>query len=336
MTNPHDAQRSTNNEKMNCLVTGAAGFIGSHLCEALLAQGHRVVGLDAFTDNYAASIKRGNLVALNTHASFRLVEDNLLSPDWPPQIGEVDWVFHLAARPGVRTSWGADFSTYCEQNLLATQRLLEVCLGLRPQKIVFSSSSSVYGNARRLPVRETSPLHPISPYGATKLAAEHICQVYRMNYRLPICLLRYFTVYGPRQRPDMAFSRWIAALEEGQPIRLFGDGRQSRDFTFVADAVRANILAAEKAKPGEVFNVAGGSQVTMREVVELMGELAGKSPQVQFESAQKGDARRTWADTSRARERLGFTPKVALRQGLSEQIAAGRGGGTGKPGEGAG
>jgi len=307
---------------VNCLVTGAAGFIGSHLCEALLEEGHAVVGIDAFTDNYEAAIKRANLAGVANHLRFRLLEENLLSSAWRGRVGKVEWVFHLAARPGVRTSWGEDFSAYCDENILATQRLLEACLEVKPEKVIFASSSSVYGNARRLPVRESSPLRPISPYGATKLAAEYLCQAYRASQGLPVCILRYFTVYGPRQRPDMAFSRWIKALCEGKPVVVFGDGRQTRDFTFVSDAARAALLAAEHASSGDIYNIAGGARASAREVLELLAEISGYLPQVHWERVQRGDARHTWADTTFARQRLGFAPQVGLREGLVAQVAA--------------
>jgi len=307
---------------MKCLVTGAAGFIGSHLCEALLQEGHEVLGLDAFTDNYDPAIKRANLAALISSPGFRFLEENLTSPDWPGRVGSADWVFHLAARPGVRSSWGKDFSAYCDHNILAAQRLLEACLELKPQKVVFASSSSVYGNARRLPVRERSPLRPLSPYGATKLAGELLCRIYWANHRLPVCMLRYFTVYGPRQRPDMAFARWIAAILEGQPIHIFGDGRQTRDFTFVSDAVKATILAAERASPGDIYNIAGGARVSPRDILGLFTEITARAPQVCWEESQKGDVRHTWADTTLARQCLGYLPQVGLQEGLLAQFDA--------------
>ena len=305
---------------MNCLVTGAAGFIGSHLSETLLAEGHRVVGVDAFTDNYAAGLKRANLARCLADANFQLLEADLCGGDWANRIGEVQWVFHLAARPGVRTSWGEDFATYCAHNILATQRLLEFCVRLAPQKVVFASSSSVYGSARRLPVRESSPLRPISSYGATKLAGEHLCRIYHTNHGLPVVALRYFTVYGPRQRPDMAFARWISALLEDQPIVIFGDGRQTRDFTFVSDVVRATLLAAQVGRPGDTYNIAGGSRTSPREVLEMLTEISGRKPQVSRQPVQKGDPRHTWADTTKAREQLGYAPKVSLKDGLAAQF----------------
>lgn len=262
---------------MYCLVTGAAGFIGSHLCEALLAEGHQVLGIDAFTDNYDPWRKRANLTLYAQHPNFCFLEDNLLSLNLAEAVGKVDWVFHLAARPGVRTSWGKDFVIYCEQNILATQRLLEACLQLKPKKVVFASSSSIYGDARRLPVKETSPQKPISPYGATKLMGEQLCRIYKTNYKVPVCALRYFTVYGPRQRTDMAFSLWIASLLSSRPLPIFGDGQQIRDFTFVSDAVAATMAAARLGKPGEAYNIAGGSQVSVKEVVALLEQITGRS-----------------------------------------------------------
>jgi nucleoside-diphosphate-sugar epimerase len=307
---------------MHCLVTGAAGFIGSHLCEALLAEGHQVLGIDAFTDNYDPARKRANLALYAGHPHFSFLENNLLSLDLAQVVGKADWIFHLAARPGVRTSWGEDFSIYCEQNVLATQRLLETCLKLKPKKVVFASSSSIYGDARRLPVKETSPQKPISPYGATKLMGEHLCRIYRTNYRVPVCALRYFTVYGPRQRSDMAFDLWISALLSGRPLPIFGDGKQIRDFTFVSDAVAATIAAAKSGKPGEAYNIAGGSQVSVKEVVALLEQITGRAAQVSWEEKPKGDARHTWADITLAKTRLGYSPKVDLLPGLTAQVEA--------------
>ena len=305
---------------MNCLVTGAAGFIGSHLCEALLKEGHQVTGLDALTDFYDPAIKRANLSHFLNHPQFCWLEADLVSSPWAEKVEQIDWIFHLAARAGVRTSWGDDFSAYCEQNILATQMLLKACIELQPKKIVFASSSSVYGNAKRLPIKETIALRPISPYGATKVAAEHLCRIYQENFGLPICILRYFTVYGPRQRPDMAFSRWISALRVEQPIQIFGDGNQTRDFTFVADTVRANMLAAERGIPGEIYNIAGGSNVSPRQVIEMLAELTGLTPKISWEDAKKGDPRHTLADVSKAKDRLGFTSQVSLREGLAAQV----------------
>jgi nucleoside-diphosphate-sugar epimerase len=309
---------------MHCLVTGAAGFIGSHLCEALLAEGHQVLGIDAFTDNYEPALKRANLALYAQHPNFSFLEGNLLDLDLAQAAGKVDWIFHLAARPGVRTSWGEDFKIYCEHNILATQRLLEACLKLKPKKVVFASSSSIYGDARRLPVKETSPQKPISPYGATKLMGEQLCRIYKTNYKVPVCALRYFTVYGPRQRTDMAFSLWIAALLSGRPLPIFGDGQQIRDFTFVSDAVAATMAAAKLGKPGEAYNIAGGSQVSVKEVVALLEQITGRSAQVSWEKKPKGDARHTWADITLAKTRLDYAPKVELRQGLTEQVEAAR------------
>lgn len=307
---------------MNCLVTGAAGFIGSHLSESLLENGHRVVGLDCFTDSYDPALKHENLAGALAHPDFNFVEEDLLNDTWREQLPEIDWIFHLAARPGVRSSWGADFSLYCQHNILATQKLLEAALELQPKMIVFASSSSVYGEAQELPVKESSPLAPISPYGATKLACEHLCRIYHTNFDLPICTLRYFTVYGPRQRPDMAFSIWIKALLEKRPIRIFGDGLQTRDFTYVSDNVRATILAAERGEPGNIYNIAGGSRTSPKEVLATLSEISGRRADVRFEEAQKGDPRHTWADTSQAREGLGFVPRTSLKGGLGLQYAA--------------
>lgn len=306
---------------MKALVTGAAGFIGSHLSEALTAAGADVVGVDCFTDYYARDIKERHLSALRRQPRFRFVEAALQTADLPALLDDVTHVFHLAAQAGVRKSWGADFQTYTSHNIDATQRLLDAAKGRPLHRFVYASSSSVYGDIAQMPMREDMYLQPLSPYGVTKLAAEHLCHLYWANYAVPTVSLRFFTVYGPRQRPDMAFHRFIRAALAGQPISLYGDGGQTRDFTYVADIVAANLAAGDRGRPGAVYNVGGGSRVSMLEVLELVGRLTGRPVQVHREDVQKGDMRDTFADTSRARQDLGFVPQWTLERGLAEECA---------------
>jgi nucleoside-diphosphate-sugar epimerase len=302
------------------LVTGVAGFIGSHLAEALIARGHEVVGIDALTDYYNPKLKEANLVGLRRDPRFHFVRGDLNEIDLGQVAEGVGVVFHQAAQAGVRASWGREFTIYTRQNVDATQRLLEFFRGRPLRKFVYASSSSVYGETTELPMREDSPTCPHSPYGVTKLAAEHLVGLYHRNFGLPAVSLRYFTVYGPRQRPDMAFHRFIAALLAGQPIAVYGDGRQTRDFTFVGDAVAANLAAADRGTPGGVFNIGGGSRVPLREVLDLLLSLIGQG-EVRYEARQHGDVTHTWADTTRARAELGFAPAVGLAEGLERQVA---------------
>ncbi len=306
---------------MKALVTGVAGFIGSTLAERLVSAGHEVVGIDCFLDYYPRAIKQGNLRALLAGPRFRFVEGSLVDADLAPLVDGVDWVFHQAAQAGVRSSWGADFRIYSDNNVYATQRLLEACRGTQLRKFVYASSSSVYGDTEDLPMRETSMPRPVSPYGVSKLAAEHLTWLYWKNFGLPTVSLRYFTVYGPRQRPDMAFHRFIRAVIEDQPIVLYGDGEQSRDFTFVDDIVAANIAAAEASVQGTVYNLGGGSRTTVNEVIATVGGLVGREPRVDRRDVQKGDVRHTAADTSAARREIGFAPRVPLQEGLARQVA---------------
>jgi len=303
------------------LVTGVAGFIGSHLAERLLGEGHRVVGLDAFTDYYPRGVKMGNLTPLLGEPGFRLVEMDMAQAGLVPLVAEADYIFHQAGQPGVRASWGKDFDVYIECNVRATQRLLEAARGSsRLRRLVFASSSSVYGQAQDLPLREASLPQPFSPYGVTKLAAEHLCLLYHENYGVPTVALRYFTVYGPRQRPDMGFHRFIQAALLDRPIVVYGDGEQTRDFTYVADAVEANWLALSPAASGQVFNIGGGSRSSVNQVLATLEAILGRPIRREVRPPQPGDVRHTWADTARARELLGFFPRVSLRDGLARQV----------------
>lgn len=305
---------------MRSLVTGVAGFVGSTLAEALVARGEDVVGIDCFIDYYPREMKEGNLSALRGSDRFSFAEDSLVTAALAPLLEGVDTVYHQAAQAGVRASWGDEFRIYSDNNVFATQRLLEAAKDAGVKKFVYASSSSVYGDTDDLPMREDSRKRPVSPYGVTKLAAEHLAWLYWKNFGVPTVSLRYFTVYGPRQRPDMAFHRFCKAVMTGQEIRLFGDGEQSRDFTYIDDIVAANVAAAEADVAGEVFNIGGGSRTTMNEAIETMGKLAGKTPRVQRLEVQKGDVRHTAADTSHARERFGYAPKVSIRDGLEREM----------------
>ena len=301
---------------MKALVTGTAGFIGSHLSERLIEAGHEVVGLDAFTDYYARSIKESNIASLTKRRRFRFIESSISDANFDDVLDGVTHIFHLAAQAGVRKSWGADFAVYTELNIDATQRLLEASVSRRIERFVYASSSSVYGDAAPIPMLETARPAPLSPYGVTKLAAEHLCMLYHANYNVPTVAVRYFTVYGPRQRPDMAFHRFLKAIHHNEPLSLYGDGEQTRDFTFVEDAVAATIAAAERGADGSVYNVGGGSRISMNEILDVMAECTGKAPDVQRGETQRGDMRDTFADTTRAKTDLGFTPRVILRDGI--------------------
>jgi nucleoside-diphosphate-sugar epimerase len=301
------------------VVTGAAGFIGSHLSESLLADGHQVTGIDAFVDYYPRAIKERNLEHCLRHATFRLVEGALQDIDLAPLLEGAGQVFHLAAQAGVRASWGRDFSLYTDHNVLGTQRLLEGAVAAGVPRVVYASSSSVYGDTPSLPLREDSPCHPVSPYGVTKLAAEHLGHLYLRNLGLPVVSLRYFTVYGPRQRPDMAFHKFLRAARDGTPVRLYGDGGQTRDFTFVADIVSATRAAADSGRPGCVYNVGGGERIAMSEVLQRIEKVTGRRLEIVREEAQKGDMRDTFADTRAAQRDLGFRSTVPLDEGLARE-----------------
>jgi len=314
---------------MRALITGAAGFVGSNLCDQLLAEGHEVVGIDCFTDYYSQDRKHSNLAQARQHDSFTLLEADLLTCDLDPVLDGADVVFHQAGQPGVRLSWADGFETYVQLNIIATQRLLEVAKRKPIDRLVYASSSSVYGSADRYPTLETDVPAPVSPYGVTKLAAEHLCSLYHHNFGVPTVSLRYFTVYGPRQRPDMATHRLIDSALTGSEFTMFGDGSQIRDFTFVDDIVQANIQAASAPQAvGGVFNIGGGAAATMHDVVAAVTAAAGKSPNITFGAKVPGDVFRTGADISSAAENLGWQPLVGLCDGihrqyvdLSEQLA---------------
>ena len=297
---------------MRYVVTGAAGFIGSHLAETLIEQGHDVLGVDAYTEYYDRARKQRNAAGLD------VLEADLADAPLGPIVEDADGVFHLAGQPGVRASWGAGFEPYLRRNVLATQRLFEVAAaaGVR---VVFASSSSVYGDAERYPTPEEAVPQPISPYGITKLACEQLAHAIGRGQGLDAVLLRYFTVYGPRQRPDMAFTSMLEALARGHPFRLFGDGSAARSFTYVGDAVTATIAAMERGSTGSVYNVGGGDEATMNEAIALAEEISGRRLEVEQLGPATGDVRRTRADVTKAESELAWSPQTPLRDGLRAQ-----------------
>lgn len=303
------------------IVTGVAGFIGSHLADALLKRGDRVIGIDQFNDYYDPLLKRKNVASLVSQADFELVEGDIQLLNWSALLEGVEVVYHQAAQAGVRASWGESFRNYTERNINATQVLLEAAKDAKGlQRFVYASTSSVYGNAETLPTAETIPPQPVSPYGITKLAAEQLCWLYHQNFGVPVTALRYFTVYGPRQRPDMAFHKFFKALLEDRTISIYGDGQQTRDFTFVSDAVAANLQAAiVPGAIGEVFNIGGGSRVVLAEVLQTMEQITDRRMRLEFQESARGDARHTAADVSKARQILGYQPQVGLAEGLAQE-----------------
>jgi UDP-glucose 4-epimerase len=304
---------------MKAIVTGAAGFIGSHLCEALLAQDWQVCGIDLMTAYYDLTRKQANRRLLQGHPAFTWREADVARLDWQELGDRADVVFHLAAQPGVRADWDGTFPTYVQHNLLATQHLFD---GLRrcrrPPRVVYASSSSIYGDAEALPTPETAPSLPVSPYGITKHAAERLGFVYQQAYGIPFTALRYFTVYGPRQRPDMAFCRFLEALRQGRRVSMFGSGRQRRDFTYVQDAVAATVSAGTiSGAVGEAINVSGGTAVALDSALTAMERITGRQFAIDVQPLQPGEVRHTCADTTKARRLLGFQPKVNLSDGLT-------------------
>jgi len=307
---------------MRALVTGVAGFVGSTLAKQLLREGHEVVGIDVLTDYYEVSIKRGNLASI-PETGFTFVQADLNTVDLGALLADVDWIFHQAGQPGVRMSWGKDFAIYVRQNIEATQRLLEAAKDApRLKRLVYASSSSIYGNAERYPTSEDDRPQPVSPYGVTKLAAEHLCSLYASNFGVPTVSLRYFTVYGPGQRTDMAFTRFVRAAVLDELISIYGTGEQIRDFTYVEDVVAANIAAAstDGVTPGTVLNVAGGSNVSVLDTLRILSDLNGKPLRVEHTESVKGDVFRTGGDTAKIARVLGWKPTVTIEEGLARHL----------------
>ncbi|MEI7905652.1 MAG: NAD-dependent epimerase/dehydratase family protein, partial [Candidatus Firestonebacteria bacterium] len=296
---------------MRILVTGAAGFIGSTLCDRLVNEGHKVAGADCFLPGYPAAVKKNNICELVNKKNFELIEINLLKTDLRRLLSGKEIVFHLAAQAGVRSSWGKEFKLYTENNVLATQKLLEAAKGSQSlRKFVFASSSSVYGDQLIMPIKENAMPIPMSPYGVTKLAAERLCGLYWKNYGVPSVSLRFFSVYGPRQRPDMAFNIFIRKMLKNETLPVFSGGRQTRDFTYVEDIVSGAMLAAKKGKSGEVYNLGGGNRISLNKVINKLEIITGKKAKILTKEIAKGDVKHTWASIAKARKDLGYSPET--------------------------
>jgi UDP-glucose 4-epimerase len=321
--------------KGHIVVTGCAGFIGSHLTDRLLADGHTVVGIDSFEDYYPRAVKEANLESARANPAFTLHEANILDLAAEAAPGGLEaggakgsalaallrgcaCVYHLAAQVGVRASWGISFEVYTRNNVLATQQLLEECVAAEVPKVIYASSSSVYGDQDELPLREDMLPRPRSPYGVTKLAGEHLCGLYHANHGLDTVSLRFFTVYGPRQRPDMAFHKFIRATLEGREIVIYGDGTQTRDFTYVDDIVEGLVLA-QNAPAGAVMNLGGGNRVSLDEAIATLGEVMGAEPKLARQHVEAGDVRDTLADVWKAEESVGYRPTTTLAGGLAQE-----------------
>jgi UDP-glucose 4-epimerase len=302
------------------VVTGAAGFIGSHLCERLLSDGYEVVGVDSLLDYYDVRIKRDNLTAAAEHERFRFIEDSLNRLDLDELLDGVATVFHQAAQAGVRASWGERFEEYIDSNIRATQALLEAARRHALERFVYASSSSVYGETAELPMKESHPTRPVSPYGVTKLDGENLCLLYERSYGVPAVCLRYFTVFGPRQRPDMAFHRFIRWTLSGEPVEVYGNGSQTRDFTYVSDIVDANVAAMGYRGKRHVFNVGGGNRVSLNHVLDTIGRVTGRELDVRYQGRQRGDVTHTYADITLARDELGYSPRVGLEEGIRREF----------------
>ena len=306
---------------MKALVTGTAGFIGSTLTEKLLKEGYEVIGVDCFIDYYPRKLKEKNMESFIDNDNFTFIEKNILDLDLKELLKDIDYIFHQAAQAGVRASWGEDFEIYSDNNIMGTQKLLEAAKESDIKKFVYASSSSVYGDTDNLPMKETNRLQPVSPYGVSKLAAENLCYLYYKNFNVPTVSLRYFTVFGERQRPDMAFHIFIKAILEDKKLTIFGDGKQSRNFTHVDDIVKANILAAESDVKGEIFNIGGdGERVVLNDAISLMEDIIGKKANREYQSVVKGDVKHTSADCSKARKMLNYDPEVSFEEGLKREI----------------
>lgn len=304
---------------MICLVTGAAGFIGSHLCQKLLKEGYFVIGVDSFTDFYPRWLKEKNILNLLNDKKFDFIEKDICLLDLTKLLKKSDVVFHLAAQAGVRTSWGHNFSIYTKNNIEGTQRLLEAARKSSIKKFIYASSSSVYGLCPELPMTETSALYPFSPYGVTKLAAEQLCFLYFRNYKIPSISLRLFTVYGPRQRPDMAFHNFFKSIAKNKPISVFGNGTQTRDFTYIDDIIGAFMASLRHGKIGETYNIGGGCRKKLEDIFPLLEDICQQKIKINWEKNQKGDVLHTFAAIGKAKRDLNFSPQIQLEEGLREE-----------------
>ena len=301
------------------LVTGCAGFIGSHIAERLLSEGSGVVGIDRFSDYYPRKLKEQNMEGFKKNDNFKLIEGDITKIDLGNALEGVDAVLHQAGQGGVRASWGKEFEVYLKDNVLSTQLLLEACKEKGIRRFVYASSSSIYGDADSLPSKETMPPKPVSPYGVSKLMGENLCYLYSKNFNIQTIALRYFTVFGPRQRPDEAFNKFIRSILAGEGISVFGSGKQTRDFTYVSDVVDANLLACKSGKSGEVYNIGGGGRIAVNDTIGMIEEILGKKAWVKHEDTQRGDVKHTAADITKARKALGYIPKVKIREGLEKE-----------------
>ncbi len=304
---------------LNFLVTGAAGFIGSHLCNRLLQNGARVYGVDSFTDFYPKWIKDLNLRPLLAQSEFEFIPEDILQLDLKKMLERTDIVFHLAAQPGVRASWGENFSIYTRNNIEATQKLLEAAKSVSIQRFIYGSSSSVYGLCPQLPMEESSSLKPFSPYGVTKLAAENLCFLYYKNFGVPCISLRFFTVYGPGQRPDMAFHKFFKSIAQGKEITIYGDGQQTRDFTYIDDIIDAILSSIESGNTGDAYNVGGGTRRKLADLIPIFEKICQKKIHIKYQEGQKGDVLHTFADITKAKRDLNYTPRTSLEDGLGEE-----------------
>ena len=301
------------------IVTGVAGFIGSYIAERLIKDGNLVIGIDCFADYYCVKIKEKNLENLLSFDSFKLMKDDLLRINFDEVLEGVSGIFHEAAQAGVRASWGADFKIYCDNNILATQRLLEAIKNTNV-RLIYASSSSVYGDTKKIPMEENDKPMPVSPYGVSKLAGEHLCSLYHKNFGTDVISLRYFTVYGPRQRPDMAFHKLIKAALTDSEFVIYGDGSQTRDFTYIDDIVEANINGFQKGESGEIYNIGGGHRIDMNSVIETISEIVGKKIKVKRIEKQKGDVQDTLSYTDKANKDFNYKPMFSLEEGLKQEI----------------
>jgi len=304
------------------LITGCAGFIGSNLVESLLRMNYKVTGMDCFTDYYSSEIKKKNMTNFVNNKNFVFIKNDINVADLKNIVQGIDYIFHLAAQPGVRASWGQNFEIYVKNNIMATQKILEACKDADIKKFIFASSSSVYGNANKLPINEDFPKNPISPYGVTKLAAENLCNLYYENYNIPTVSLRYFTVYGPRQRPDMAFHKFINSVLNDTPITVYGNGKQTRDFTYISDVIDANILAMKSGKIGEIYNIGGGSRISVNDAIKIIEQITKKKARIEYKQSQKGDVKDTYADINKAKDQLNYKPNVNIENGLKLQVVS--------------
>ena len=297
-------------------MTGVAGFIGSHLAEKLLENKIKVIGIDSFTNYYSKKIKKNNLINCLKNKNFNFIQNDLMKVELESILKKTDYIFHHAAQPGVRSSWGTEFNTYVKNNILATQRLLEISKNIKSiKKIVIASSSSVYGNQKGM-MSENSITKPESPYGATKLASENLGMIYHSNYNLPVICLRYFTVYGPRQRPDMAFTKFLLAAIKDKPLTIYGNGNQTRDFTFIDDIISANILAMKSNITGEIINIGGGHVISVNNILRIIKNITGKNLEISYLEKQKGDVKHTEASILKARKILKYKPKTKIQNGI--------------------